>query len=517
MDMCADLADEALFGPGRQVLDFSEDQKAAWDVVAMHLAAYGIDLEKGEAASKQDGPVRSDVLAVMGKAGSGKTVLLAELAHRLQAMGLAAVRPDYEPSKRSDRRSFAVLAPTNKAASVLRNKGVPATTIHRIIYTPEYDPEFQKFAEWLEGERSERPKIEGMEDAAFDRAKAFFDDQPSVPGAFASIGLRGADFITGWKRRSDPLDIALVDEGSMLDQGKLDDLSELFGLIVMFGDPAQLAPVADRNAPKGQMIFDVFHEDRKLTLSRIHRQAADNPILDLAHLLGRPGLEFHEFEEAVRDAARNDARVEIAERADADLMKESPMLVWRNKTRMRLIKAFRAAHACPERELVPGEPLICDGLELPMRQRKQRMDLEARGLIKGAQARYVGPGRKPGFARVDIAGTDESGISVASIIQIEGPDQEEPVIISAARHGALFLHGSAVTIHKAQGSQWPAVQVFAPDLYAAARSGAEEAGLALWKRLAYVAITRAEERLIWVTRYMISRPEEALGRQAQLL
>lgn len=91
------------------------------------------------------------------------------------------------------------------------------------------------------------------------------------------------------------------------------------------------------------------------------------------------------------------------------------------------------------------------------------------------------------------------------------------MVISAARSGALFLHGAAVTIHKAQGSQWPEVQIFAPDLFAAARSDAMEAGLALWKRLAYVAITRAEERLIWVTRYMISRPEERLGAQQQLI
>jgi exodeoxyribonuclease-5 len=77
--------------------------------------------------------------------------------------------------------------------------------------------------------------------------------------------------------------------------------------------------------------------------------------------------------------------------------------------------------------------------------------------------------------------------------------------------GAAFLHGAAVTIHKAQGSQWPEVQVFAPDLYAAARSGRTEAGLPLWKRLAYVAITRAETRLHWVTRYRLGRPASALG------
>ena len=76
--------------------------------------------------------------------------------------------------------------------------------------------------------------------------------------------------------------------------------------------------------------------------------------------------------------------------------------------------------------------------------------------------------------------------------------------------GAAFLHGAAVTIHKAQGSQWPDVQVFAPDLSAAAWSGRVEAGIPLWKRLAYVAITRAESRLLWVTRYALARPEAAL-------
>jgi len=297
----------------------------------------------------------------------------------------------------------------------------------------------------------------------------------------------------------------------MLDANGLDDLKEIFGLIVLFGDPAQLAPVGS----KGRMIFETLPAPAQHSLARIHRQAADNPILDLAHMLGQDALAFEDFEEAVQDAARSDDRVQISQRADADLMKDSPMLVWRNKTRMRLIKAFRTAHACPERDLVPGEPLICDGLELPLRQRKQRMDLEARGLIKGAQARYLGPGRKPGFARVNIVGSDEPGISVASIIQIESPDAEEPLILTAARSGALFLHGAACTIHKAQGSQWPVVQVFAPDLFAAAKAGQTEAGLALWKRLAYVAITRAEERLVWVTRYMISRPEAPLGHQAE--
>ena len=201
----------------------------------------------------------------------------------------------------------------------------------------------------------------------------------------------------------------------------------------------------------------------------------------------------------------------LASRVDATLMARSPVLVWRNATRIRLVHAFRSAHDAPQDQLLPGEPLICDGMELPFKHRMKRLDLEARGLIKGAQAIFLGRGDRSGFARVHVIGAAEPQVSVASIIKIEMPGQDEPNIVTAAQMGAAFLHGAAVTIHKAQGSQWKDVQVFAPDLYAAYRSERMEAGIPLWKRLAYVAITRAEERLHWVTRYRMRKPAAPLG------
>jgi exodeoxyribonuclease-5 len=261
------------------------------------------------------------------------------------------------------------------------------------------------------------------------------------------------------------------------------------------------------------MVFDGLPERRKLVLHRIHRQDLDNPILDLAHALSDESLHFEAFERMIADAARSDPRVVMAERVESDLMARSPVLVWRNVTRVRLIQAFRAAFGAPPDALVPGEPLICDGIELPLKHRKKRIDLEARGLIKGAQVIYLGPGNKPGFSRLHVVGAEDPQVSAASIIKIELPDEEEPFIPYAARMGAAFLHGAAVTIHKAQGSQWRDVQVFAPDLYAASRAGRMEAGIPLWKRLAYVAITRAEERLLWVTRNRLARPTEPLSIQ----
>ena len=46
---------------------------------------------------------------------------------------------------------------------------------------------------------------------------------------------------------------------------------------------------------------------------------------------------------------------------------------------------------------------------------------------------------------------------------MERTGQRSPDILSAAGMGVLFVHGASTTIHKAQGSQWNEVQVFAPD------------------------------------------------------
>ncbi len=485
---------------------FSEDQAEAYDAISDVLRASGVTLDEGWEPRK-DGR-QSVVRAVLGKAGSGKTLLLAHLARSLRNAGVEIVSGDYESRRARERRTLAILAPTNKAASVLRNRGVPATTIHRILYTPVYDPEYERVAEWLaEGEgEGERPEVEGMTDAALDRAREFFQSNGSVPGALAAAGLRGSDFIVGWERREDPLDIGLVDESSMLDKSQLDDLGEIFPTLILFGDPAQLAPVGE----SGNMVFDKLPAPQVMTLTRVHRQEGDSPILDLAHALADPGLDFDAFDGMVREAAARDGRVVIGERVESDLMARSPVLVWTNATRIRLIRAFRTAFEAPEDDLLPGEPLICDGIELPLKHRKRRIDLETRGLVKGAQAVYLGPGRRPGFSRLHLLGAEEPRLAVASIVKIEHPGEQEPFIPFAAGMGAVFLHGAAVTIHKAQGSQWDTVQVFAPDIRNAARSGREEAGQLLWKRLAYVAITRAAERLIWCVRSSLALPSGPL-------
>ena len=479
---------------------FSGDQTTAYNEVVSNLKLSGIDLSEQKLLKKTSR--QACLLSIIGKAGTGKTLLITKLFEALKSSGVNIITGDYESKKLRTERSLSILAPTNKAASVLRSKGVPATTLHRILYTPIYDPEYEKIAEWLLG-NSARPENENFEKSILDRIFEFYKINKSIPGALASAGLKGSDFIKGWKRREEPLDVGFVDEASMLDNQQFEDLKEIFSNLILFGDPAQLAPINQ----SGSMIFDKIPNEKKYFLSQIHRQQNDNPILELANKLQDPSIDFFAFDQMVREASIIDERVVYSQRVNIDLMAFSPVLVWRNSTRIRLINAFREAHSITETELVPGEPLICDGIELPIKHRKKRIDLEARGLVKGAHVIYLGPGRKPGFSKLHILGSDDPQVSAASIVKIEKPDAEEPFIPFAARMGATFLHGSAVTIHKSQGSQWEQVQVISRDLAVAADTGRIEAGQPLWKRLTYVAITRAQRQLNWVTRNRLSKPK----------
>lgn len=158
-------------------LPFSEDQADAFDRAAEALASAGIDLTSERLLPP--GGSKQSTLAIVGKAGSGKTLLLAHLAAKLADIGVDIVSGDWEGRRRKDRRTLSILAPTNKAASVLRTRGVPATTIHRILYTPVYDPQYEQIAEWLAG-NGERPEIEGLTEQALDRASTFYKDRKSV-------------------------------------------------------------------------------------------------------------------------------------------------------------------------------------------------------------------------------------------------------------------------------------------------------------------------------------------------
>src|SRR5690606_16390836 len=92
-------------------LTFSDDQAEAWDRLSLELEAQGISLDDSGTEAATEG--KSMVLAITGKAGSGKTMLLSSLYKAMREAGVEIISGDYEGKKRKERRSLAILAPTN--------------------------------------------------------------------------------------------------------------------------------------------------------------------------------------------------------------------------------------------------------------------------------------------------------------------------------------------------------------------------------------------------------------------
>ena len=116
-------------------VQFSEDQAAAFDSVTEMLRQAGVDLDDS-LLQKPKG--ESGVMALMGKAGSGKTLLLAELYKALEAAGVDVVSGDYESRKKGDRRLLRFwLRPTKRhrfcVCAACRRRQFTAFCTHRCM------------------------------------------------------------------------------------------------------------------------------------------------------------------------------------------------------------------------------------------------------------------------------------------------------------------------------------------------------------------------------------------------
>ena len=108
---------------------------------------------------------KTRVMAVGGQGRLGQDApLLAELVARgCKAAGADVISATWRgaQSRKGQAQPVAVLPPTNKAASVCAPRGVPATTIHRILYTPvllNTTRVSKKVAEWLPGNARPRDR-----------------------------------------------------------------------------------------------------------------------------------------------------------------------------------------------------------------------------------------------------------------------------------------------------------------------------------------------------------------------
>ncbi|MEO1251241.1 MAG: AAA family ATPase [Pseudomonadota bacterium] len=256
-------------------------------------------------------------------------------------------------------------------------------------------------------------------------------------------------------------DLIIIDECSMVDEDLGRDLLSFGKPILVLGDPAQLPPV------KGGGFFTDVDPDFMLT--EIHRQAADNPIIRLSMAI-REGEDFDEQSDACRVISKRDISTD-------EIMAADQILVGANRTRKRYNDRLRELHGFTDPTPEAGEKLVC------LRNNKKK------GLLNGGVwtvSRRASPrGQRVRFSVVPEEGGRPATVSVPRAFFTDGPDS---VPWSQRKSADEFDYGYALTVHKAQGSQWNSIVLFDESFMFREHA----------RRWLYTGVTRAAERLLLV-------------------
>lgn len=360
---------------------------------------------------------------------------------------------------------FAAL--TGKAAHVMRRKGCHgARTLHSLIYRPAGESKsaelksvlariemLRQIAEPSEAEASELAWCERMRVKLLEEQRPQWSVWADSPLSYATV--RGV----------------VVDECSMIDDRLGEDLESFGKKILVLGDPAQLPPVG---APGRYS-----RREPDFLLDEVHRQARESGVLRLATSI-REGGSLLSWD------ATPDCRVirrGVGPLTLGKIARESDqILVGRNVTRRVISERMREIAGRSSRMPEEGDRVVA------LRNERET------GLLNGSQW------------RVAASAGDESD-DVCSLSLVSEDDSSETLDCSAWTHHFLGRSeellvrddrrdlseldwGYALTVHKAQGSQWPSVLVFDES---GSFNGADR------RRWLYTAVTRASRELTVVT------------------
>ncbi len=255
--------------------------------------------------------------------------------------------------------------------------------------------------------------------------------------------------------------LIVIDECSMVDAELARDLLSFGKPILVLGDPFQLPPV------KGAGYFTEAAPDVMLT--EIHRQAADNPIIRLSQIV-RAGGE-------PKEGAYGESRVIRRSAVDAaQVMAADQVLVGVNRTRRAYNQRIRDLKGFSEPLPVAGDRLVC--------LRNDR----TKGLINGGLWRVEALGGVvKDFVRMTVRSGDDAAAKPIKVAVLKAffEGAEGDLAYPLRRESDEFDYGYALTVHKAQGSQWDDVLLF--DESYAFREHA--------RRWLYTGLTRAAKRL----------------------
>ncbi len=258
--------------------------------------------------------------------------------------------------------------------------------------------------------------------------------------------------------------LIVIDECSMVDEELGRDLLSFGKKVLVLGDPAQLPPV------KGGGFFTEAEPDVMLT--QVHRQASDNLIIRLSMTIREGG--------ALARGVYGETRIVGREGLDPALVTGADqVLVGLNRTRRAYNGRLRELRGFTGVFPQSGEKLVC------LRNNRKK------GLLNGALFTVKSAGAlRRGKIRMLITPEEGEGGKfqrVAVIPQFfEGGEGEIPYALR--KDSDEFDFGYALTVHKAQGSQWDDVTLFD-------ESFAFREHRARWL---YTGVTRAAKKLTLV-------------------
>lgn len=230
--------------------------------------------------------------------------------------------------------------------------------------------------------------------------------------------------------------LVIIDECSMVDAELGRDLLSFGKPVLVLGDPAQLPPV------KGGGFFT--EADPDVMLTEVHRQAADNPIIRMSMLVREGGrLSLGAYGES-RVIERRDIESAMVTGADQ-------VLVGLNRTRRSYNKRMRELFGYENDLPEAGDKLVC------------LKNNRSKGLLNGGVfiVKSKAATRKKKLALIIAPEDDPSSkpvrIGVPPEFFLGGEENLPPKL---RRESDEFDFGYALTVHKAQGSQWGKVVLF---------------------------------------------------------
>jgi exodeoxyribonuclease V alpha subunit len=286
-------------------------------------------------------------------------------------------------------------------------------------------------------------------------------------GAQRSTGADGgSQFLRGESWPIDA-DIVVVDETSMLDvelAAALIDACADGTHLLLVGDPAQLPSIGP-----GRVLGDVLDSAAvpAIELTTLHRQAEGGSIARLAAAVRQGELP------PVDDPTREVVLVQSASSAEAA-----------HRVVQLVTDAIPRALSIPPAEVqvvtpVHRGPAGTQALNAVLKQRLNPGAGTLQGFDVGDRVVATANHLDDGFANGEV-GVVTAVVEGALTVDFAGG----PVVVPPKAVSDL-VHGWAVTVHRAQGSEWPAVVVVLPP----------EASGMLSRPLVYTALTRAQRHL----------------------